>query len=408
MQSFNDIKSTIERKLSEIVNFYKLDKLFCRECNKLDYELYLVGGFIRDFILENKVYNEFDLVFFLKNSDISVYKEAIYKICNTCYNGYNYKLLELDTNRYIYRIVIECEPKIIIDTTYTTDIYYDAIRRDFTINSLYFDIFNKKLLDLTDSIQDINKKILRTYRLQNLIEDPLRIIRAIRFKNKYDLQIEENTLKYIQENISSILSLNYVRVKQELFKIFELDFVFKAFLDFRLFGITKLFNLENNDDLVNAIKILDLTFEFYRELLLIEYDIEVYGKSRAVFILLMMFLINNEVLQSLLTYVLGENIYQKAKKLIELWNKRDNKKILIDIFKHKKNYTGFEFMYYNFLINFKKLDNKDYLKSLEKLLQLCKYVCQFKKNLISFEQFKILFNSDKYEEYLDYLLQLTV
>ncbi|MGB9638130.1 MAG: hypothetical protein ACPL1F_02390 [bacterium] len=404
MLNFNEV----EKKLSEIVNFYRLDKLFCKECNKLDYELYIVGGFIRNFILENKIDNELDLVFFLKNNDISVYKEAISKICNDCYKGYNYKLIELDTNRYIYRIVIECEPKIVIDTTYTTDIYYDAIRRDFTINSLYFDVFNKKLIDFTNSFEDINKRILRTYRLQSLIEDPLRIIRAIRFKNKYDLQIEENTLKYIQENIFSILSLNYVRVKQELFKIFELDFSFKAFLDFRLFGISKLFNLELNDDLINAVKILDLTFEFYRDLLLKEYDLEIYEKSRAVSILLMMFLINNEVLQSLLTYILGENIYQRAKKLIELWNKRDNKKILIDIFKHKKNYIGFEFMYYNFLINLRKLTNKDYLKTLEKLLQLCKYVCQFKKNLISFDQFRILFNSDKYEEYLDYLIQLTV
>ncbi|MGC8815446.1 MAG: hypothetical protein ACP5O4_04525 [bacterium] len=404
MLNFNEV----EKKLSEIVNFYRLDKLFFKECNKLDYELYIVGGFIRNFILENKIDNELDLVFFLKNNDISVYKEAISKICNDCYKGYNYKLIELDTNRYIYRIVIECEPKIVIDTTYTTDIYYDAIRRDFTINSLYFDVFNKKLIDFTNSFEDINKRILRTYRLQSLIEDPLRIIRAIRFKNKYDLQIEENTLKYIQENIFSILSLNYVRVKQELFKIFELDFSFKAFLDFRLFGISKLFNLELNDDLINAVKILDLTFEFYRDLLLKEYDLEIYEKSRAVSILLMMFLINNEVLQSLLTYILGENIYQRAKKLIELWNKRDNKKILIDIFKHKKNYIGFEFMYYNFLINLRKLNNKDYLKTLEKLLQLCKYVCQFKKNLISFDQFRILFNSDKYEEYLDYLIQLTV
>ncbi|MGC8733739.1 MAG: hypothetical protein ACP5RD_01645 [bacterium] len=404
MLNFNEV----EKKLSEIVNFYRLDKLFFKECNKLDYELYIVGGFIRNFILENKIDNELDLVFFLKNNDISVYKEAISKICNDCYKGYNYKLIELDTNRYIYRIVIECEPKIVIDTTYTTDIYYDAIRRDFTINSLYFDVFNKKLIDFTNSFEDINKRILRTYRLQSLIEDPLRIIRAIRFKNKYDLQIEENTLKYIQENIFSILSLNYVRVKQELFKIFELDFSFKAFLDFELFGISKLFNLELNDDLINAVKILDLTFEFYRDLLLKEYDLEIYEKSRAVSILLMMFLINNEVLQSLLTYILGENIYQRAKKLIELWNKRDNKKILIDIFKHKKNYIGFEFMYYNFLINLRKLTNKDYLKTLEKLLQLCKYVCQFKKNLISFDQFRILFNSDKYEEYLDYLIQLTV
>ncbi|MCX7870959.1 MAG: hypothetical protein N2485_05245 [bacterium] len=398
----------IEKKLIEIVRFYRLDKLFCRECNNLDFELYLVGGFIRNLIFENKIDNELDLVFLLKNNNISVYKEAIQKICTDCYKGYNYKLIELDTNRYIYRIVIECDPKIIIDTTYTTDIYQDAIRRDFTINSLYFDIFNNKLIDLTNSLTDIKNKILRTYRLQSLIEDPLRIIRAIRFKNKYNLTIEENTLKYIQDNISSILSLNYVRVKQELFKIFELDFVYKALLDFRLFKINELFNLEPNDDLIEAIKVLDFTFEFYRELLLSEYELEIYEKHKAVSILLMMALINNDNIQSLLTYVLGDNIFQRAKKLIELWNKRDNKKTLIDIFKHRKNYTGFEFIYYNFLLNLKKINNKDYLKTLEKLLQLCRYVCQFKKNLMSFDQFKFLFDSEEYDEYLDYLMQLTV
>ena len=45
----------IEKKLAEVVIFYKLDKLFCTECNKLDYELYLVGGFIRNLIFENKI-----------------------------------------------------------------------------------------------------------------------------------------------------------------------------------------------------------------------------------------------------------------------------------------------------------------------------------------------------------------
>ncbi len=398
----------IEKKLIEITKFYRLDKLFCKECSKDSYELYLVGGFIRNLIFDNKIDNELDLVFLLKNNNISVYKEAIEKICTDCYKGYTYKIVELDTNRYIYRIVIECDPKLIIDTTYTNDIYQDAIRRDFTINSLYFDIFNHKLIDLTDSLNDIQSKVLRTPRLRNLTDDPLRIIRAIRFKNKYNLNIEENTLKYIQDNISAVLSLNHVRVKQELFKIFELDFAYKALLDFRLFRINELFNLEPNDDLIEAVKILDLTFEFYKELLLSEYELEIYEKSKAVSILLMMALINNDNIQSLLTYVLGDNIYQKAKKLLELWNKRDNKKTLIEIFKHKKNYIGFEFIYYNFLLNLKKLDNKDYLKTLEKLLQICRYVCQFKKNLMSFDQFKVLFDSEKYEEYLDYLMQLTV
>lgn len=398
----------IEKKLTEVVSYYKFDKLFCRECNKLDYELYLVGGFIRNLIFQNKIDNELDIVFLLKNNDISVYQEAILKICTDCYKGYNYKLIELDTNRYIYRIVIDCEPKVVIDTTYTTDLFQDAIRRDFTINSLYFNVFEKKLVDLTDSLKDIENKILRTYRLNSLTEDPIRILRAIRFKNKYNLNIEDNTLKYIQENISSLLSLNHVRMKQELFKIFELEFVFKALLDFRLFGISRLFNLEPNDDLIESVKILDLTFDFYKQLLKKEYDLEIYEKSKAVSILIMMSLINNEIVQSLLNYILGENIYQKAKKLIELWNKRDNKKILIEIFKHKKNYIGFEFIYYNFLLNLKKLNNKDYLQTLEKLLQLCRYVCQFKRKLLSFDEFKILFNDNKYENYLDYLMELTV
>jgi tRNA nucleotidyltransferase/poly(A) polymerase len=400
----------IEKKLTKVVSFYKLDKLFCRECNKLDldYEVYLVGGFIRNLIFENKIDNELDIVFLLKNNDISVYKGAILKICTDCYKGYNYKLIELDTNRYIYRIVIDCEPRVVIDTTYTTDLFQDAIRRDFTINSLYFSIFEKKLIDLTDSLKDIENKILRAYRLENLTEDPLRILRAIRFKNKYNLNIEDNTLKYIQENISSLLSLNHVRVKQELFKIFELEFVFKALVDFRLFGISRLFNLEPNDDLIESVKILDLTFDFYKELLIKEYDLEIYEKSKAVSILIMMSLINNEIIQSLLNYILGENIYQKAKKLIELWNKRDNKKILIEIFKHKKNYIGFEFIYYNFLLNLKKLNNRDYLQTLEKLLQLCRYVCQFRRKLLSFDEFKILFNDNNYENYVDYLIKLTV
>ena len=69
----------------------------------------------------------------------------------------------------------------------------DFVRRDFTINAIYIDM-NGKIYDFSSGISDLNGHLIRTIGepRKRIKEDPLRILRAIRFSLVYDFEIEES------------------------------------------------------------------------------------------------------------------------------------------------------------------------------------------------------------------------
>ena len=71
----------------------------------------------------------------------------------------------------------------------------DALRRDFTVNALYYDPIDDVLLDFSDGLQDIADRTLRTIGdpKTRFREDPVRILRAIRFAAKLDFQLHADT-----------------------------------------------------------------------------------------------------------------------------------------------------------------------------------------------------------------------
>lgn len=97
----------------------------------------------------------------------------------------------------------------------------DAKRRDFTINALYFSPETNKIIDFYNGITDIkNKKITFIGNTLNKIkEDPLRIIRAIRFALVYNLKIKNNDKKIITSHFKLILNISQTKIKNEVNKI---------------------------------------------------------------------------------------------------------------------------------------------------------------------------------------------
>ncbi len=103
------------------------------------------------------------------------------------------------------------------------DIHQDLARRDFTINALAYDIKNDVLLDDFDGIHDLQRGIIKCVGdpESRFKEDALRLIRACRFASVLGFTIEKNTLISITNNSDLLTSVSMERIRDEFMKILE-------------------------------------------------------------------------------------------------------------------------------------------------------------------------------------------
>ncbi len=99
----------------------------------------------------------------------------------------------------------------------------DVVRRDFTINSLYYDPVEEQVIDYLGGIQDIQQRQLRMIGnpQQRFLEDPARMIRAIRFKAKLGFDLEHEMEEEIQQHTAWVEELNSSRLYDEVIKFFN-------------------------------------------------------------------------------------------------------------------------------------------------------------------------------------------
>ncbi|TFE67234.1 CCA tRNA nucleotidyltransferase [Methylacidiphilum caldifontis] len=98
----------------------------------------------------------------------------------------------------------------------------DALRRDFTINGIFYDPLANKIIDYVGGKEDIEKKVIRAIGdpQKRFEEDHLRMLRAIRFAVSLGFEIEEKTWKAIQISAHNIIHISAERIREELDKIF--------------------------------------------------------------------------------------------------------------------------------------------------------------------------------------------
>ena len=99
----------------------------------------------------------------------------------------------------------------------------DALRRDFTINGLFYDPISETLHDWVGGKNDIKSKCIRTIGnpVERFCEDRLRMLRAVRLASQLGFEIESETLMAIRENCELILDVSAERIRDELLKIFQ-------------------------------------------------------------------------------------------------------------------------------------------------------------------------------------------
>lgn len=151
----------------------------------------------------------------------------------------------------------------------------DANRRDFTVNALFQNLSTDEIKDLTGrGIKDLESKILQTTGDATWIfsEDPLRILRAIRFALKYNFKLPISVIKAIKNAAKDLNNISNERIKEELSKILVLSSPSKAIRLFKITGIldvilpelSKLVDLTQNqyhnaDAFYHTLDVLDKT-----------------------------------------------------------------------------------------------------------------------------------------------------
>ena len=207
--------------------------------------IYLVGGFIRDYLIGKKI-KDIDL---LVMSDLETVVEEFSKRIDK-------KKIVLDKVRGVYRVVPEENICVDFSNPVGQDLHQDLGCRDFTCNSIAvkltelskkengYNIETEKMIDPFGGINDIENKILKMVKSDFVESDPIRILRAYRFSNNLEFNIDKKTMKIINNNLKLIKTIKNERIKEELIKLLNNKLkkkVLKRFLESKL--MRYLFNI---------------------------------------------------------------------------------------------------------------------------------------------------------------------
>jgi poly(A) polymerase len=194
------------------------------------YQAHLVGGGVRDLLLGREP-KDFDIATDALPEDV----RRLFRNCRLI--GRRFRLAHVIFGREIIEVAtframqdadgnddghhVDVEGRIVRDNVYG-NIAEDAIRRDFTVNALYYNIADFSIIDYTGGIQDLERGVLRLlgdpetrYR-----EDPVRMLRAVRFATKLGFRIEADTERLIQSLGPLLGDIPAARLFDEMLKLF--------------------------------------------------------------------------------------------------------------------------------------------------------------------------------------------
>lgn len=194
-------------------------KYILNTLKKNNYEGYIVGGSVRDSIMGLQPM-DYDITSNALPQDIiGLFKKTFetgieHGTITVVLNNINY---EITTYRVDGEYENNRKPK---DVTFTSNLYDDIRRRDFTINAICYNP-DDGIVDYFNGIKDIENKIIRAVGDPNLRfqEDALRMIRAIRFQCKLGFEMEKETLEGIYSNNYLFKNISAERVREEFTKI---------------------------------------------------------------------------------------------------------------------------------------------------------------------------------------------
>lgn len=204
---------------------------FIKHLINLDLEIYVVGGIVRDTIM-NKDSKDIDLVVRLVELDDLIDILNKYGKVTLCgesfavvkFEPYNIELSEpIDIalpRADFLRDFKEGHHGIEVVSDKNMNIVDDLKRRDFTINSIAYNLITEEIIDPFGGIEDIQNKIIKATSIESFSDDPLRMLRGIQFASRFNFTIDDNTWNMIKENSENIKYISKERFLIELDKMF--------------------------------------------------------------------------------------------------------------------------------------------------------------------------------------------
>ena len=206
----------------KLIEFQNLHELFVKN----GFVLYMVGGTVRDYLLGLPL-DDMDVVTDAKPEDIKKFLPGA-SFVFARFGSVSYKTekkVKFDITTLREEVGYE-DGRHPDNIKFVKDLSIDVKRRDFTVNALYMDS-NLKVIDYVDGQKDLDNRTLRMVGNPDIRikEDPLRIIRALRFSLDYNLKIDGELDLAIKNNIDLLNKLNIEKIKQDIKKIKSNDLV---------------------------------------------------------------------------------------------------------------------------------------------------------------------------------------
>ncbi|WP_461204378.1 tRNA nucleotidyltransferase/poly(A) polymerase family protein [Clostridium sp. DL1XJH146] len=200
---YSKLKAEEIKSIDFIIDYCLLNNVKC----------YLVGGVVRDILMKEK-YRDIDIsieidpinvIKFIQQYYSSELKEYLY-----------YKKFMTATIEFCNGVkidLIRCRKEVYrqngdLPNITPAGVYDDIMRRDFTINSIAYDLIDRCLLDSNCGLYDLKRGIVKKIHKNSYEEDPTRIFRAIKYAVRYDMKLEdkEEIKNLIKKNIVSNVS----------------------------------------------------------------------------------------------------------------------------------------------------------------------------------------------------------
>lgn len=183
------------------------------------YEAYFAGGWVRDFLLRRKPQDIDIATSALPDEVLRIFPHATPI-------GAKFGVVQVRTYGHTYDVATFRSEGPYLDGRHPSSVSFsgpeqDAMRRDFTVNGLFYDPVELRVIDFVRGEADLHLKVLRTIGKpeERFGEDKLRMLRAVRFSCHLDFRIAEETFEAIRQLAPSILEVSWERIRDELLKI---------------------------------------------------------------------------------------------------------------------------------------------------------------------------------------------